>query len=262
MYHIYSNDFRKIRRCESRKTVSHASVFRTSAGSLRQFYGQFIRVSQVCAVNMLTRGDLPNHIIIPEAHDMKKIAKTVRVLTVAPAMALVMLAVLFVNRPEIFGSTLSFILSIVFMVVFPLLGYPLQPLFKKFREMGREGQRTLAMIFANVGYVLGCVCAFLLHAPKGYLVIYLSYLASVILIVVFNKLFHVKASGHACGVAGPFALLVYFGQPIGYIGIPIFAAVCWASLKMKRHTPVQLVCGALISLLSLLIVALILNHIS
>lgn len=191
---------------------------------------------------------------------MKKIAKFIRVLTVAPAMALVMLVALFVKEPSIFGSTLNFVLSIVFLVVFPLLGYPLQPLFKKYRDKGREGQRTLAMIFANVGYLLGCVSALILRAPKGYWIIYLSYLASVILIVVFNKLFHVKASGHACGVAGPFAILVYFGQLLGYIGIPILAVVCWASLKMKRHTPIQLVCGTLISLLSLFIVALSISH--
>jgi hypothetical protein len=189
------------------------------------------------------------------------LAKTVRIISVAPVMAAVMLVELFIRRPDIYGGTLSFVLAIIFMCVFPLLGYPLQPLIKRYRGRGREGQRTLAMIFANAGYVLGCVSAFILRAPKGYLLIYLSYLASVLLIILFNKIFHIRASGHACGVVGPFAILLYFGELFGLIGIPIFALVCWASLRIKRHTPMQLLCGAMISLISLLIVALCLSFV-
>lgn len=188
---------------------------------------------------------------------MSKVSKFIRVLTVAPIMALLMLVIMFISNSGLFGSVINFILSIVFLTVLPLLAYPVQPLIKKFKDKGREGQRTLAMIFAVAGYVLGCLSALLLRAPKFVWIIYVTYLLSGALIMLFNKLFHLKASGHACGVTGPFAILVCFGHICGYIGIPVLAAVYWASLKMKRHTIRQLLGGTLIPVFALAVVALL-----
>jgi hypothetical protein len=182
---------------------------------------------------------------------MDKGSKIIRILTVAPIMALMMLIILFINHSELFGGIIHFVLSILFLTILPLLAYPLQPFIKKYKNEGREGQRTLAMLFAVIGYIGGCLCAFLLHAPKSVWVLYLTYLLSGILITLFNKLFHLKASGHACGVAGPFAILVYFGQICGYIGIPVLAAVYWASLHMRRHTLWQLMGGTVIPIVAL-----------
>lgn len=185
---------------------------------------------------------------------MNKTAKTIRVLTVAPVMALVMLLTLYLHSPLLFGSRANFAFSVLFLVVFPLLGYPLQPLIKKYKDKGREGQRMLAIDFAVSGYIGGCLSAMLLHAPKSVWIIYLSYLFSGILVMLTNKFFHFKASGHACGVAGPFALLAYFGQSLGFWGIPVLALVFLSSLQMKRHTVLQLICGTVIPIVALGIV--------
>ena len=177
---------------------------------------------------------------------MKKFAYAVRVVTVAPIMALVMLLVLYFRAPLFFGSLIEFWLVVLFLVVLPLLAYPLQPLIKPFKNKGREGQRTLALIFAVAGYFLGCLFAALLGAPQNVWFIYLSYMLSGSLVALFNKAFHFRASGHACGVTGPFMLLVYFGQPIGYIGFAVLVLVWLVSLYMKRHTTAQFIVGALI----------------
>lgn len=169
-------------------------------------------------------------------------------------MALVMLLVLYLLAPLVFGGTLHFLMIVFFLVVLPLLAYPLQPLIKKYKDKGREGQRTLALIFAVAGYVAGFTAAIVFGAPRDVLVIYLSYMTSGLLVAAANKVFHFKASGHACGVTGPFLLLVYFGQPIGYIGIGILAAAWLASLYMKRHTWPQLLVGALIPFAALALV--------
>lgn len=188
---------------------------------------------------------------------MNKTAKAIRILTVAPVMALVMLLVLYLRNPLLFGGRVHFAFSVLFLVVFPLLGYPLQPLIKKYKGKGREGQRMLAIDFAVSGYIGGCLSAVLLHAPKSVWIIYLSYLLSGILIMLSSKLLHFKASGHACGVAGPFALLVYFGQPFGFCGIPVLALVFLSSLQMKRHTVLQLICGTAVPIVALSIIILI-----
>jgi len=185
---------------------------------------------------------------------MNKLAKTIRILTVAPIMALFMLLSLYLKSSELFGRFANFGFAILFLTVFPILAYPLQPLIKKYKDKGRDGQRTLAMIFAVLGYIGGCFSALILRAPKSVWIIYLTYLLSGILIMLFNKLFHLKASGHACGVAGPLTLLACFGNILGYLGALILAAVWWASLKMKRHTNGQLVGGTVIPIVVLVVV--------
>ena len=96
---------------------------------------------------------------------MHKLSKIIRVVTVPPLMALFMLLVLEWRDPRFFGSLLHFLLSVVFLAFFPLLAYPLQPLFPSFKDKGREGQRTLAICFAVAGYVGGCASALLFRAP-------------------------------------------------------------------------------------------------
>ena len=190
---------------------------------------------------------------------MKKAAFVIRIVTVAPFMALCMLLALTMRNPLLFEGTVNFVLLILFLVVFPLLGYPLQPLLKKYKDRGREGQRTLAMYFAVAGYVGGCLSAAILNVPKVVWIIYLCYLFSGALIVLFNKLFGFKASGHACGVAGPVAMLLYLGHPLGYLGIPVLALVWISSLTIGRHTNSQLIGGTAIPVVSLGIAVLILS---
>lgn len=180
---------------------------------------------------------------------LKKLAFFVRIITVAPFMALVMMLVLHFRDPKFFGDTVELILMAFFLVVLPLLAYPLQPLIKPYKDKGREGQRTLAIIFAVSGYVLGCIFAAVLSAPENLFTIYISYLLSGAFIMLINKLLRFKASGHACGITGPFALLVYFGHSCGYvIGLPVLAAAWISSVYMKRHTNAQFISGAAIPL--------------
>ncbi len=186
---------------------------------------------------------------------MKKLAYIIRVITVPPFMALVMLLVLFINSSFMFGKTANFILIVLFLVVFPMLAYPLWPLIKKYKDKGRDGQRTLAIIFSVSGYILGFIFGIVMRAPISVLIIYISYMISGLLIMLFNKIIRFKASGHACGVAGPYILLANFGQSIGYyIGIPVLGLVYLASLYMKRHSLGQLITGTAIPVFALLIV--------
>lgn len=180
-----------------------------------------------------------------------QLAKAIRVLTVAPLMALCMLVIFFVSDPASFGSGWIFAESVFFLTVLPLLAYPLQPALPHFKGKGREAQRSLAMYFAVAGYVLGFLTSWALHAPRLVMVIFLLYLLSGLLILAANKLLHRKASGHACGVIGPFAALIFYGRKLGYLVIPLFSLVCWASLRTKRHTVRQLMTGAVIPLLAL-----------
>jgi len=169
-------------------------------------------------------------------------------------MALATLVTLYVSDPNMFGKTYLFVLAIVFLCVLPLLAYPLQPIIPHFKDKGREGQRNLAMVFAVSGYVLGCITNLFLSAPVMLWFVYLIYLLSGVLIVVINKLFKLRVSAHACGIAGPTALLVYFGIPFAVIpGVILYFSALWASIRMKRHTWQQFVSGAFVPLAMLVV---------
>ena len=184
---------------------------------------------------------------------MKAIAtKAIRVLTVAPVMALATLITLFAVDPTIFGGTHKFILSVFFLFILPILAYPLQPFIPKFKDRGREGQRNLAMIFAIVGYVAGVITNLFLSAGIYLWLIYLDYLISGAVVVIINKVFKIRASAHACGIVGPGALLCYFGIPAALIPTALlYAGAMWASVSMKRHTVPQFIGGAIIPLATL-----------
>lgn len=184
---------------------------------------------------------------------MDRIAKIIRYATVAPIMALAALLTLLFAKPEVYGGTASFVCAVLFLTVTPLLAYPLQRFCPHFKDKGRDGQRSLAMIFAVAGYILGFAANFIvgsksdIGAISAMQIIYLEYLLSGACIFIFNKCFHLKASGHACGVVGPAALLIYFGlYPAAIIGAVVTALVFWASLRSKRHTARQLIGGMLI----------------
>lgn len=186
---------------------------------------------------------------------MKNIYLTIRKITVAPIMAAVMLVILMFFTPEVFQSTLTFLLSILFLGLLPILAYPMQKYIPSYKDKGREGQRNLAIIFAVAGYVLGIIAGLLTHAPKETIIIYLEYLLSGIFIFIFNKLFHIKISGHACGIFAPIVLFIYFRLYVcAAIGCIIAIFVYVASLKTKRHTLPQLIGGSLIPFLVLLLI--------
>jgi len=186
-----------------------------------------------------------------------RLAMAIRVLTIPPVMALVLLTALYAARREMIGSALNLVLAVVFLVIFPILAYPLQPLLPKLRRQGREGQRNLATWMSFLGYVMGFVCALILPVSGYLLAIYATYLLSGLTFVVLNKVFKFRASGHACGVAGPIFTMIYFISPWLALVLLILPAVYWASLTMGRHTKAELIAGTAIPACALFLSVLI-----
>ena len=187
-----------------------------------------------------------------------RVAKAFRVITLPPIAATAMLLVIYFKNSALIGGVGHLLLAVAFLGILPILAYPCQPFIKGFKDKGREGQRNLAMVFAFIGYLLGCVTALLTSAPSLLWILYLDYLLSGIGIILFNKVFHLRASGHGCGIAGPVAVLAYLGA-WGAVaaGVLFYAASFWASVRMKRHTWQQLIGGSLIPVVILIALVLI-----
>ena len=179
------------------------------------------------------------------------LAHAVRVVSVPPVMVGILLTLLLTLREDVFATPLEFVASLAGLTILPILAYPVSVLIPAIRRKGREGQRSLAMYFSTVGYVGVFIYGLVAQVGTGLMHIYAGYLFSVIIILVGNKVFKVRISGHACSVSGP---LVYSGYFLGVWGI-LVGAVCWgvilwASLVMKRHTLREFVFGTLTCLFS------------
>lgn len=178
---------------------------------------------------------------------MEKTAKVIRIITLAPILAGVMLIWIQSANPGAFPSWGYFAYTFFLIAILPVFAYPVQKMLPRFREKGREGQRHLAMIFAFLGYALDLVVNLIVGAPDVLLYISLLYVCSGLLILVFNRLFHLRASGHAAGATA--AVLVLMTMNIRgaflFAGL-ILLAVYASSILIKRHTFWQLLGGTLI----------------
>jgi len=180
------------------------------------------------------------------------IAKIIRVITVPPVMALAAFtAFLFCNG--FYKNIWEFVAAAGFIALFPILAYPLSMVIPPFK--GREGQRNLAFIMCNLGYIFGVIYAIVFSAGKPVTVMLITYLLSGSTLLLVNKIFRFKASGHGCGLMGPLAALVYFVDiRILPFGIALFALALWSSVVMKRHTLSQFIVGSAIPVVWLIVV--------
>ena len=180
-----------------------------------------------------------------------RVAHIVRIVSVPPVMVGILLLLLYTLREDVFASGWEFAASLGGLTVLPVLAYPVSAMIPALREKGREGQRSLAMYFSTVGYVAMFVYGLIAGVGTGLMHIYAGYLFSVVIILVGNKVFKVRISGHACSVSGP---LVYSGYFLGLwgilVGIVCWIVILWASLVMKRHTFREFVFGTLTCLFS------------
>ena len=185
---------------------------------------------------------------------MNKIFLAIRAMTAPHFFALLLLTLLYVLHPSYFGSIWMLIAGIFCLTVLPILAYPLQKFIPPFKDKGRDGQRKLAIIFSFIGYLLGTLIVFIFNAPIEAKMLFVEYLLCGICIFISDKVFKFKSSGHACGIVGPIAMLVYLGLYIpAAVGALISVPVYISSVKTKRHTIIQLVIGSLIPILMLVI---------
>ena len=186
------------------------------------------------------------------------IAKVIRVLSIPPVMAVVMVLLVRLTRPALFRSPADLWLSLLFLAAVPVLAYPVSWIIPRLRARGRDGQRTLAFVFAFIGYVCGVLYALLFRRSSGLLMLFLIYFFSAVILPVLNKLLHVRASGHASSVTGPIGYLcAAVGGWFYLLGAGLFAVILWASVRIRRHTIPEFLIGSLSCVFSALIAWLI-----
>ena len=166
----------------------------------------------------------------------QKLAHAVRVVSIPPVMVSLLVLVLAAFAEGFYSSKLELLAMLLFLAVIPLLAYPLSWAIPCVRRKGREGQRNLAFALTAAGYVLGWFYGVFVSRNREQILVYTIYLVSLLLLLLWNKVFRLRASGHGCSVTGPVLLAGW------YLGLPgiIVSALCyllifWASVTTGRH---------------------------
>lgn len=171
------------------------------------------------------------------------LAKGVRVLTVPPLMAAALLLILRAGKGYFSQGALYW--ALFFLTFLPLASYGVWAAIPPLRRRGRDAQRSLAVIFSVAGYLGVALYGVLAARPVEEQIVFFTYLISGALIALFSFVFHIKSSGHACGVSGPTAMLAYRVSPWFLLGYLLLIPVWQSSLRLKRHTAGELLLGAL-----------------
>ena len=176
------------------------------------------------------------------------LAKGIRVLTVPPLLVSSMLIILALSLDSFCDSAAQMVLAIVLLGFLPILAYPIQKLLPTKGEV-REEQRNIAFVLTFTGYLTAFILAVAGNCGRELRYIIISYFISMICLLFWNKVLHVRASGHACSVTGTLYFLSYFlGRQAVLPCICIAIAVVWASLRLKRHTIQEIFWGAAVCL--------------
>ena len=178
----------------------------------------------------------------------QKLAKAIRVISAPPFAAAAFALILYFNPAGAIVRRDQLVACLLGLSVGPVLAYPISAAL----HTGREKQRVISMYISLLSYGILLVWSLLRPNSSEFRFVCMTYFMSVIMLIVFNRLLHVRSSGHSCSVSGPGLLLCIF---FGVKWIPgcaaVYALIFWASVETKRHTPKEFILGTV----SLLIAA-------
>ena len=172
-------------------------------------------------------------------------AKIIRVVTVPPVFAALLTTILYIAMGDAaFANRFHYAEAVFSLSLLPVVPYALCAVIPALKKRGRKFERTVALIFSVTGF------AFFGGGVQVEKVMFATYLCSGLLLAILSFIFKYRASGHACGVAGPVAMLTaYLGAaflPAALLLVPIGIS----SVRLGRHTVLQVIIGSAVSVIS------------
>lgn len=109
-------------------------------------------------------------------------------------------------------------------------------------DVVRREDRARPLIGGVLSYLLGVVLLYAIGAPRICTVMMLSYALSTAVVMLISTRW--KISIHATGVMGPAMALSMVYWPWGLVMFALLPPVMWSRYVRRKHTPLQLVGGA------------------
>jgi len=106
-------------------------------------------------------------------------------------------------------------------------------------------QRHVVYILASVLGVIGCGVLWYCGAPKLLAVAFIAGLAAIVVFMAINCFW--KISLHTAFMSGSVTIITMLYGGLGALTILLLLPVIWARIRLKQHSPAQVVAGALLS---------------
>ncbi len=136
-------------------------------------------------------------------------------------------------------------ISFIFVTVIPFAPFPYY--YRKGHidlNVSEREKRTNFYLIATMSYII-CALVFLYFNAMIMFYLLMSFALIALSVMIIN--FAWKISTHAAGIAGPITAIAYvFGWQ--YLILHVFTiVVMWSRLRLKVHTPMQVIVGAALS---------------
>ena len=177
----------------------------------------------------------------------EKTAKIIRIITIPPIEAMVMLLILYRLKQEEFGNLGNLLMAVLFLTVIPICSYPIASRKRGEQDM-RNNQRNMAFIFNFLSYLAAMLIGYCVGCTRMLQWILNGYFLAVLILTIVNKVFKIRASGHACSCTFPYLILsYYFGGYVTVICLILYLVEFWASVELKRHTIKEYLAGTIVA---------------
>lgn len=117
--------------------------------------------------------------------------------------------------------------------------------------VSEKEERAKAFAGAIASYAVGSIVLMVVRAPTIVTALMLCYVGNTALMMLITLRW--KISVHASGIAGPTTTLVYGVGAWTAVFFVLLFLVGWARLRLKAHTPWQMLAGALVTIAATLI---------
>jgi len=168
-----------------------------------------------------------------------------------PVLAGALATFLFFRIPDSEPNRLAgYAWTMLFLCVIPLCSLFFHiPVKNEDRKVTARRQRIASFVVMLVSYPIGWLVLALIDAPRIFTAVAVTYTFVTLGLLIFNLLLRYKASGHAAGVSGPIAVMIYIYGIIATPLLLLLPLVTWARLAAEGHNLWQTVVGATMSAL-------------
>lgn len=179
----------------------------------------------------------------------ERAARLVSVVTHAPVISAFLFILLNVTADDPVVAVLSTVVTLLTATVIPIA--VVQYYSVKFGntdgDVYRREDRAKPLMFGIMSYVVGIVLLYFVGAPHITVVMMVSYAVCTVAVLLISTRW--KISIHATGVMGPSMALSITYWPWGLLMFLLLPLVMWSRYVRRKHTPAQLVGGAVFGFL-------------
>ena len=187
----------------------------------------------------------PTHLYEGEISEGKrKVAKFVSDILQPPVVSIPLFIALSLGAENV---PLTIAVCLFFSFVFPMVEIYAWAKYKGIEgDIPNKDDRFVPLMLGVISYVIGAIVLHLISAPAIVEVTMVAYAVNTFVLVFISRYW--KISIHAIGLVGPIMALIYVYGPWCALLAVLIPLVMWSRYVLKKHTPAQLICGALLGL--------------